>query len=65
MTASENERRDILRTRADRQQFLVRVAEMMDRFSVCLHDYLLLNNHYHLQPEQEGCVAVEWGCFRQ
>jgi putative transposase len=51
ITARGNERRDIFRDDKDRLRFLEILAEMVDRFEVCLHAYVLMDNHYHLLLE--------------
>lgn len=48
VTARGNERRDIYRDDGDRGHFLGLLAEMVDRFRVALHGYVLMDNHYHL-----------------
>ena len=51
VTARGNERRDIFRDDKDRVRFLQTLAEMVDRFGVRLHAYVLMSNHYHLLLE--------------
>src|SRR5213592_2291688 len=48
LTARGNERRPIFRDDRDRQHFCQLLAEMVDRFHVRLHGYVLMDNHYHL-----------------
>jgi REP element-mobilizing transposase RayT len=51
VTARGNERKPIFRDDADRRHFLEAVAEMVRRFRVCLHCFVLMDNHYHLLLE--------------
>ena len=51
ITSRGNERRDIFRDDRDRQHFCELLAEMVARFAVGLHAYVLMNNHYHLLLE--------------
>ncbi len=48
LTARGNERRPIFRDDGDRKHFCQLLAEMVDRFHVRLHSYVLMENHYHL-----------------
>src|SRR5438876_9335484 len=48
LTARGNERRPLFRDDRDRQHFCQLLAEMVDRFHVRLHGYVLMDNHYHL-----------------
>ena len=48
LTSRGNERRPIFRDDRDRQHFCQLLAEMVDRFRVRLHGYVLMDNHYHL-----------------
>jgi len=59
----ENERRDIYRDIQDRQHFCELLAEMVPRFAVILHAFVLMDNHYHLLLElREANLsrAVQW-----
>jgi putative transposase len=63
VTARGNERKDIFRDPADREQFVRRMSEMVERFRVGLHGYVLMGNHYHLlvEPEEENLSrAMQW-----
>jgi putative transposase len=51
ITARGNEKRDIFLNVEDRLRFLERVADYHDRYSVLVHCYVLMNNHYHLLLE--------------
>ena len=51
VTARGNERRPIFRDHRDRQHFSELLAEMVSRFRVRLHCFVLMDNHYHLVLE--------------
>lgn len=51
VTARGNERKPIFRDDRDRLHFLEIIAEMVGRFRVRLHCYVLMDNHYHLLVE--------------
>lgn len=51
LTARGNERREIYRDNRDRQHFCELLAEMVERFRVRLHAFVLMDNHYHLMVE--------------
>jgi REP element-mobilizing transposase RayT len=51
LTARGNERRAIYRDDRDRLHFCELLAEMVSRFGVRLHAYVLMDNHYHLLLE--------------
>lgn len=61
--ARGNERKAVFRDDRDRQQFLQTLSEMVERFGVRLHAYVLLGNHYHLlleTPAANLSQAVGW-----
>jgi REP element-mobilizing transposase RayT len=63
VTARGNERRDIFRDDKDRFRFLEIVAEMIERFEIRLHAYVLMGNHYHLLLEicrPNLSQAIQW-----
>ena len=63
MTARGNERKAIYRSDADRRHFVDLLAEMVSRYRVRLHGYVLMENHYHLLLElQESNLsrALQW-----
>jgi len=63
VTARGNERRDIYRDEDDRSHFVHLVAEMVERFQVQLHAFVLMPNHYHLLlelPEGNLSRALQW-----
>ena len=51
LTGRGNERRAIFRSDRDREHFCELLAEMVERFRVRLHAYVLMDNHYHLMVE--------------
>lgn len=63
VTARGNERNSIFRDDGDRQHFLEVVAEMVLRFRVRLHCFVLMDNHYHVMlelTETNLSRAVQW-----
>ena len=63
ITARGNERRAIFRDDRDRCHFLELLAEMVERFAIGLHCYVLMDNHYHLVVEIKRCnlsLALQW-----
>jgi REP element-mobilizing transposase RayT len=48
ITARGNRRERIFESDADRARFLEIVARSLERFSVEVHAYVLLSNHFHL-----------------
>lgn len=58
-----NERKPIFLDDVDRQRFLRMLAEMSDRFSLLLHAFVLMLNHYHLMPEAPNgglSAGMQW-----
>lgn len=51
ITARGNEKKDIFRSRKDRQQFLSYIESASERYSAVIHAYCLMTNHYHLLME--------------
>jgi REP element-mobilizing transposase RayT len=63
VTARGNERRAIYRDDRDRRHFCELLGEMVQRFSVRLHAYVLMENHYHLileLTESNLSRAAQW-----
>jgi len=63
ITARGNERKLIYRDDRDCTHFLELLAQMVERFNVRLHAYVLMGNHYHLLLElREANLsrAVQW-----
>ncbi len=63
VTARGNERKSIFRDKRDREHFLEVIAEMVSRFRVRLHCFVLMDNHYHLLLELSEANlsrAVQW-----
>ena len=48
ITSRGNERKDIFKTRKDREQFLSYLESAAERYNAVIHAYCLMNNHYHL-----------------
>ena len=63
ITARGNERRPIYRDDRDREHFCELFEEMVSRFQVRLHCFVLMENHYHLVLElRESNLsrALQW-----
>ena len=63
VTARGNERRAIYRDDRDRLHYLEWVEQMVERFRLRVHIYVLMDNHYHLLVElPEACLsrALHW-----
>jgi len=63
VTARGNERKPIYRDDRDRQHFLEIIEEMVGRFRVRLHSFVLMDNHYHLfleLTEANLSRAAQW-----
>ena len=63
ITARGNERKAIYRDDRDRQHFCELLAEMVSRYGVRLHCFVLMDNHYHLLlelAEPNLSRAVQW-----
>lgn len=48
VTSRENEKRRIFLQDSDRLRFLRILEEYHDRYGILIHNYILMNNHYHL-----------------
>src|SRR5690242_2310196 len=62
LTARGNERKAIYRDH-DRFHFLELLTEMIERYAVQLHAYVLMDNHYHLllqTLEANLSQAMQW-----
>lgn len=51
VTARGNERKDIYKSRWDRERFLSYLESATQRYSAVIHGYCLMTNHYHLLVE--------------
>ncbi len=51
ITARGNERNPIYREEGDYQKFLDLLSELPQRYSIFMHGYILMGNHYHLLIE--------------
>jgi len=63
VTARGNNRQPIYDDDRDRQHFLNLVGEMVERYRVRMHAYVLMTNHYHLLIETPGgniSPAIQW-----
>jgi REP element-mobilizing transposase RayT len=63
VTARGNNRQAIYADDRDRDHFLDLVGEMVERYGVRLHAYVLMTNHYHLLVETPGANvsrAIQW-----
>jgi putative transposase len=54
LTCRGNERRDIFRDEDDRQVFLRILSQSLNTYSVLLHAYVLMDNHFHLLAQKTG-----------
>lgn len=53
----------IFRNERDREKFLILIGKMKDRFSLGIHTYCLMDNHYHLLIETKEpnlSQAIQW-----
>src|SRR2546425_3828682 len=63
VTARGNERRSIDREDRDRQHFVALLEEVVERYGIRMHAYVLLDNHYHLlvrTPQANLSAAMQW-----
>jgi putative transposase len=63
LTARGNERRAIFRDDRDRAHFLELLEEMVGRFGLRVHCFVLMDNHYHLIVELRRAnlsLALQW-----
>ena len=51
VTSRGNERKDVFKSRRDREKFLDYLASATDRYGAAVHAYCLMSNHYHLLLE--------------
>jgi REP element-mobilizing transposase RayT len=54
---------DIFDSKRDREKFLEYIGKAAERFSIIIHTYCLMNNHYHLlleTPQSNLSVAIHW-----
>jgi putative transposase len=54
---------DIFKTRRDREKYLTYLAKAAEIFSIRIHTYCLMTNHYHLlveTPEPNLSRAIQW-----
>lgn len=48
ITSRGNEKREIFRSRADRERFFFYLESAVERYGAVIHSYCLMTNHYHL-----------------
>jgi len=63
VTARGIDRRALFVSDRDRQHFLELAEDMVDRFGVRLHAYVLMQNHYHFliqTPRANASAALQW-----
>ena len=63
VTARGIERRELFRDERDGAHFLELLEEMVARYGVRLHAYVLMGNHYHLllqTPQANASRALQW-----
>jgi len=63
ITCRGNERRPIYRQDQDRRHFCSLLRELVERFRICLHAYVLMDNHFHLLiqiSELNLSVTMQW-----
>jgi putative transposase len=51
VTSRGNERKDVFKSRRDREKFLEYLASATERYGAAIHAYCLMSNHYHLLLE--------------
>jgi len=51
ITTRGNERREIFKSRRDREKFLDYLQSAAQRYGAVIHCYCLMSNHYHLLME--------------
>lgn len=51
ITSRGNEKRDVFRSRKDRERFLFYIESAAERYGAVIHAYCLMTNHYHLLME--------------
>ncbi|BDV43603.1 transposase [Geotalea uraniireducens] len=51
VTSRGNERKDIFKSRRDREKFLDYLSSATERYGAAVHAYCLMSNHYHLLLE--------------
>lgn len=54
VTSRGNEKKDVFKSRRDREKFLDYLASATERYGASIHCYCLMSNHYHLLLETPG-----------
>ena len=63
VTARGIEQRAIFQDDVDRAHWMELVQEMLSRYAVRLHAYVLMGTHYHLliqTPQANASAAMQW-----
>lgn len=63
ITARGNNRQTIFTDRRDHEHFQELLKEVVERFGVEIHTFVLMGNHYHLlirTPEANASQAIQW-----
>ena len=58
-----NNQENIFKNKRDKEKFLEYLEKAHQRFSIIIHTYCLMSNHYHLlvqTPEPNLSVAMQW-----
>jgi REP element-mobilizing transposase RayT len=53
VTSRGNEKKDIFRSKKDREKFLSYLSSAWERHGAVFHAYCLMSNHFHLDPFQD------------
>ena len=59
ITSRGNERRSVFLDDEDRLRFLATLKDYHDRYGIIVHEYVLMDNHYHLVMETPGGNLVK------
>jgi putative transposase len=51
VTSRGNEKKDVFKSRRDREKFLAYLESATERYGAVIHAYCLMDNHYHLMVE--------------
>jgi REP element-mobilizing transposase RayT len=54
VTSRGNERKDVFKSKRDREKFLLYLESATERYGAKIHVYCLMSNHYHLLIETPG-----------
>ena len=59
VTSRSNERKAIFRDNQDREKFQALLRQMVEQFNVRIHDFVLMDNHYHLLVETPSAGLIQ------